>query len=188
MDHIRIKTVANNIDENKEQSSWSMKVMMLLCLQRHLNMYQRLHNTLDTCLSSDYQYENSGRILFFLIYLFVSIVLSISVIIYRVHQRLHWLEVIARICGMQLNFNCMLMIVLMLRYTTTVIRMNRRLRTLIPIDDLSSIHRIIGRWIVVLVFIHALFHMIYFAVEGHGKETSRESAIFPHKTFVFFLL
>lgn len=143
--------------------------MLLLFLRNKVRMYRSLHNDLEKKLSEDYLHENLTRVLFLLIYLSVTIALFIFVIIYRVSIGTHWLEVIARICGMQLDFNCMLMIVLMLRQTARFIRTIPILRIFIPVDDTISIHKMIGRWIVVLVFIHALFHMTYFGVKGHGK-------------------
>jgi hypothetical protein len=126
---------------------------MLLFLRNKVKMYQSLYNGLEKKFSSDYLYENISRVLFLFIYFSVSIALFIYVIIYRVNLHTHWLEVIARICGMQLNFNCMLMITLMLRHTARLIRTSRLLHILIPLDNTILIHKLIGRWIVVLVFI-----------------------------------
>ncbi len=155
--------------KEKAQSSWALKAFLLFVLEKQVRMYQSLYDGLEEKLSRDYLYDCFSRIVFLFIYLSVSIGLVIFVIIYRVKQHLHWLEVVARICGMQLNFNCMMMIVLMLRYTMGLIRSSRTLYSLVPVDDAISIHKMIGRWIVVLVFIHALFHMIYFGVGGLGK-------------------
>lgn len=158
-------------NEKKEnaQSSCLIKVSLLLVLKKIVHMCQSLYDALEDKLSRDYLYDNLSRIIFLFIYLSISIALLIFVIIYRVQQQLHWLEVIARICGMQLNFNCIMMIVLMLRYTMGLIRSNRTLYSLIPIDDAISIHKMIGRWIVVLVLIHSLFHMVYFGLGELGK-------------------
>ena len=142
---------------------------MLLLFKNKVKMYQSLHDTVEKKLSRDYFHENVGRVLFSLIYLAISIALFIYVTIYRVRQHTHWLEVIARICGMQLNFNSILMIVLMLRHTARLIRVSRLLHTLIPLDDTISIHKMVGRWIVVLVFVHALCHTIYFGLAENGK-------------------
>jgi hypothetical protein len=155
--------------KEKAQSSWALKAFLLFVLEKQVHMYQSLYDGLEEKLSRDYLYDCFSRIVFLFIYLSVSIGLVIFVIIYRVKQHLHWLEVVARICGMQLNFNCMMMIVLMLRYTMGLIRSSRTLYSLVPVDDAISIHKMIGRWIVVLVFIHALFHMIYFGVGRLGK-------------------
>ena len=160
------KNETSNKSEEKPRSLWTIKGMLLLFLRNKVRMYRSLHNDLEKKLSQDYLHENLTRVLFLFIYLAVTIALFIFVIIYRISIDTHWLEVIARICGMQLNFNCMLMIVLMLRHTARIIRTSPILRTFIPVDDTISIHKMVGRWIVVLVVIHALFHMIYFGVEG----------------------
>jgi hypothetical protein len=155
--------------EENVQSSWTLKALILFVLRNNIRMCQSLYDGLEEKLSRDYLYDNLSRVIFIFIYLSVSIALFIFVIVYRVQQQLNWLEVIARICGMQLNFNCMMMIVLMLRYTMRLIRSNRILYNLVPVDDAISIHKMIGCWIIVLVFIHALFHMIYFGVGSLGK-------------------
>jgi len=157
--------------EKKEntQSSWALKMFLLFILEKQVRMCQFLYDGLEKKLSRDYLYDYFSRVVFLFIYLSVSIGLLIFVIIHRVRQHLDWLEVVARICGMQLNFNCMMMLVLMLRYTMGLIRSSRTLYGLVPVDDAISIHKMIGRWIVVLVFIHALFHMIYFGVGNLGK-------------------
>lgn len=169
MDCAQVTNEKGDIHEEEHRSSCSMKSMMLFFLTNKVKMYQSMHDTVETKLSKDYLHENVGRVLFFFIYLAISIGLFIYVVIYRVHQHIHWLEVIARICGMQLNFNSMLMIVLMLRHTARLIRISRFLHTFIPLDDTISIHKMVGRWIVILVFIHALCHMIYFGLGEHGK-------------------
>ncbi len=158
-------------DDNKEkaQSSWTLKGVMLLALRNKIRMYQSLYDGLQQKLSSDYFYDNFSRFISFFIYLSVTITLFIYSVVCQVRDHTHSLEIVAHICGLQLNFNCMLMIVLMLRYTGGLIRSSRILHKLVPVDDAISIHKIIGRWIVMLVFIHALFHMIYFGVAETSK-------------------
>ena len=145
---IKLSIRIDRFDEKNEnaQSSWMRKF---------------LSKTLLSIIEEKFSRDNLSRIIFLLIYLSVSIGLVIFVIIYRVDQGLHWLEIVARICGMQLNFNCMMMIFLMLRYTMGLIRRNRILYSLVPVDDAISIHKMLGRWIVVLVLNHALFHDLF---------------------------
>jgi hypothetical protein len=158
-----------NTTENKDQPLSVVKTMILSVIGKQVNMFQNLYNSVEEKLSTDYLYGNFSRALFFVIYLTVVIALTVYVIFYRVQLHTHWLEDIARICGMQLNFNCALMIVLMLRHTARLIRTSPRLHAIIPIDDTIVIHANIGRWIVVLAVVHAVCHMIYFGIHGEGK-------------------
>jgi hypothetical protein len=91
------------------------------------------------------------------------------VLIEQIEGHLSWLGIIARICGMQLNLNCTLMLVLMLRHMATLIRSSRCLQAIIPVDDAVTIHAAIGRWIAVLVVIHGACHMIHYGVDANGK-------------------
>ena len=93
----------------------------------------------------------------------MNIALSLYVIIYRVVTlKDHVLVVFARIGGMLLNFNCALIIVLMLKRTILLIRTNKLLRKLIPVDDYIDFHRLVGRVIAALAVMHTIAHMANF--------------------------
>jgi hypothetical protein len=99
-----------------------------------------------------------------MLYLLVHLALAIYVIIYRATvTRSHVLVIFARIGGMLLNFNCAFIIALMLRQTILVIRTNRFLRKLIPVDDHIDFHKVVGRVIAGLAILHSLAHMSNFA-------------------------
>jgi hypothetical protein len=63
---------------------------------------------------------------------------------------------------MLLNFNCALVIVLMLKRTILLIRTNKFLRKLIPVDDHIDFHKIVGRVIAGLAILHTIAHMANF--------------------------
>ncbi|CAF1196565.1 unnamed protein product [Adineta ricciae] len=89
--------------------------------------------------------------------------LAIYVIIYRITvTRSHAFVVVARIGGMLLNFNCALVITLMLKQTILIIRTNSFLRKIIPVDDHIDFHKIVGRFIAVLSIVHTIAHMANF--------------------------
>lgn len=157
-----------NKAQSKAQSPW-IKRQILKILRMQMNAAQRWYDAVDEKLSKDYFYGNFSMFLFLSIYLAVSMGLFLWVIIYRIQKHTYWLAVIARICGMQLNFNCALMLVLMLRNTARVIRSSRRLYALIPVDETVTIHARIGRWIAVLAFVHTLCHLINAGVNGNGE-------------------
>lgn len=67
--------------------------------------------------------------------------------------------VIARGCGMCLNFNSALLALTMLRHTLTWLRMTV-MRYFLPIDNHVSYHRFIGYFCVVLSVVHTVAHLI----------------------------
>ena len=77
------------------------------------------------------------------------------------------LVVLARVGGMLLNFNCALIIALMLKRTILLIRTNKFLRKFIPVDDHIDFHRVVGRVIAGLAVLHTIAHMANFGrLEG----------------------
>jgi hypothetical protein len=132
-------------------------------------MSQSLYKGVEEKLSLDYLYGNFSRVRFLCIYLAASIALFIFVLVEQIEGHLNWLQVIARICGMQLNLNSTLMLVLMLRHIARLIRSSRFLYAIVLVDDAVAIHAVIGRWIAVLSFIHAICHMIYYSINRHGR-------------------
>ena len=114
-------------------------------------------------LTIDYLRDNLSRVLVLLLYILVTIALTVYVIIYRVVTlKAHALLVIARVAGILLNFNCALVIVLMLKRTILLIRSNQLLRRLIPVDDHIDFHKVVGRMIALLAVIHTIAHMVNF--------------------------
>lgn len=100
-----------------------------------------------------------------ILYILVNVALLIYVIIYRARVlKAPVFLVFARIGGMLLNFNCAFIIVLMLRQTMLLIRSNRILRRLIPVDEHIDFHKFVGRFIAVLSLIHTIAHIINVAV------------------------
>ena len=94
-------------------------------------------------------------------------------IIFRtIVRKSHVLVLFARIGGMLLNFNCALVIVLMLKRTILLIRSNKFLRKLIPVDDHIDFHKIVGRVIAGLAILHTVAHMANFG-RLHGKKKNR---------------
>ena len=106
----------------------------------------------------------------FILYLLINFALLLYVVIYRAAvNNSHVLVVFARIGGMLLNFNCAFIIVLMLKQTILLIRMNNFLRKLIPVDDHIDFHRVVGRVIAGLAILHTIAHMANFG-RLKGKE------------------
>ena len=124
---------------------------------------QTIYENQKDKLTIDYLRDNLSRVLVLLLYILVNIALALYVIIYRVVTlKAHVLIVFARIGGMLLNFNCALIIVLMLKQTILLIRTNKLLRKLIPVDDYIDFHRLVGRVIAGLAVMHTIAHMANF--------------------------
>ena len=100
-----------------------------------------------------------------MLYLLINLALILYVVLYRtVTVKSGALKVIARTSGMLLNFNCGFVILLMLKQTILIIRTVKWLRTWIPVDEHIDAHRYVGRVIAVLTLIHAIAHMLNFAM------------------------
>ena len=98
-----------------------------------------------------------------ILYLLINLALTLYVIIYRiVVTNSNVLVILARIGGMLLNFNCALIIVLMLKQTILVIRTNTVLRKRLPVDDHIDFHKVVGRVIAGLAILHTVAHMANF--------------------------
>ncbi|CAF3931944.1 unnamed protein product [Adineta steineri] len=79
---------------------------------------------------------------------------------------------------MLLNFNCTLVIILMLKYTILMLRMNKDLRKWIPLDDHIDFHKFVGRFITVLAIFHTISHMANF-----GRRTEHSWSTFMFTTY-----
>ena len=65
-----------------------------------------------------------------------------------------------RCLGGMLNFNCALMVVLMLRKHITWLR-SRGVSVLLPLDHHIDIHKTIGILIMIETFLHTIAHLAY---------------------------
>ena len=156
-----IKSNATRPSENLFQRFFSN-----LCWQQTIYEQQRNKLTID------YLKDNLSRLVVLFLYILVNLALTLYVLIYRiVVMKNHALVVIARIAGMLLNFNCALVIVLMLKQTILLVRTNKILRKLIPVDDHIDFHKVVGRVIAVLSIIHTIAHMANF-----GRLTGKNSS------------
>jgi hypothetical protein len=136
---------------------------------------QTIHEQRKKKLTTEYLRDNLSRVLVLLLYIVVNIALSVYVLIYRiVTLKAPALLVIARITGILLNFNCALIIALMLKRTILLIRSNRLLRQLIPVDDHIDFHKVVGRAIALFAVIHTIAHMANFA-RSQRKQSSFNS-------------
>lgn len=75
---------------------------------------------------------------------------------------------------MNLNFQCALLLVLMLRKTLTCIR-NSAMGRYLPLDESLYAHKVVGVVSLVFVFGHWIFHMLHFG-ELVRREAGNETA------------
>ena len=114
---------------------------------------------------SNYLWDNLSRVITLLIYILINLGLTMYVIIYRtIVLKSNVFVVFARIAGMLLNFNCLFVIILMLKQTILLIR-TIGLHKLLPIDDHIDFHKFVGRFIAVLSVFHSIAHAINFGLE-----------------------
>ena len=100
--------------------------------------------------------NNAPYTIFMLIYVLINIVLFIvSAVRYRTSN---WCVIIARGCGMCLNFNSAFIAVPMLRYSLTWVR-RTKMASLLPLDHAVYIHKVVAIVIVVESAIHTLAHL-----------------------------
>jgi hypothetical protein len=148
-----VKSSTSEQKKNKLQQFFSN-----ICWQQ--TIYEQKKNKLTI----DYVKDNLSRIIFIALYISINLALLIYVIIYRVViKQANILVVIARSGGMLLNFNCSCIIGLMLKQTILLIRTNKLLRKILPVDDHIDLHKMVGRVIAGLTILHVGGHISNFA-------------------------
>ncbi|ESO98417.1 hypothetical protein LOTGIDRAFT_159226 [Lottia gigantea] len=103
-----------------------------------------------------YWRNNRKEGVLFLLYFFINICLfALNCFLYR---KSNVYIIIARGCGMCLNFNCAFILMTMLRKTITYIRTFKNLHFL-PLDQHIEMHKLTGIMIAVFTVIHTLAHI-----------------------------
>ena len=73
---------------------------------------------------------------------------------------------LSRACGRTLLFNSVLILILVLRYSITMLR-DLGLASLLPLDNNIYFHKLVGRLIFVMAWIHTIMHLLNFG-EPHS--------------------
>ncbi|XP_022111162.1 NADPH oxidase 5-like [Acanthaster planci] len=71
----------------------------------------------------------------------------------------NWCFLIARGCGQALNFNCAIIVLMMLRKTLSFLRSSTLLMQILPFDDNIMFHKFIGYLAAILALTHTLGHV-----------------------------
>jgi len=116
--------------------------------KKQKNWLQRTHETL---------LNNRGLLNFWLIYTLIHIATSINAVLNYKHMN-GWV-ICARVFGNGLNFNCMLILVLVLKKHFTWLR-TKGAGTILPLDHYIDLHKIVGIIILVETLIHTIAHLI----------------------------
>lgn len=103
-----------------------------------------------------YILNNVRKVLFFLWYVLANI--GFGIYAGWNYRTSNGFIIAARICGMNLNFNCMFILVLMLRKSLTYLRMTK-IGNLLPIDQHILFHKMVGIMIAFYSAVHTIAHL-----------------------------
>ncbi|KAG7170629.1 NADPH oxidase 5-like 1, partial [Homarus americanus] len=112
-------------------------------------------------MSLPYLKNNYVYLIFLLIYIAINVGLFISRVVD--YWNSNGLTIVARGCGQCLNFNCMFVLVLMLRQCITFLR-SMGASCFLPLDQHLYLHKLCGLLIFLFSLLHTLMHLINFAV------------------------
>ncbi|KAL4216481.1 NADPH oxidase 5 [Mactra antiquata] len=105
----------------------------------------------------DYLKNNVRKVAYFILYWIVNIILFI-VAMWQYRESNGWVMV-ARGCGLCLNFNCMWVLVLMLRKSLTFVRMTR-LCAVLPLDQHILFHKMTAIAVAGFAIVHTIAHIV----------------------------
>ncbi|KAK7891768.1 hypothetical protein WMY93_023731 [Mugilogobius chulae] len=129
---------------------------------------QKKHQT-PRYLTASYWHNNSRKLLFLMGYVLLSIALF-SMAMWRNREGGPW-YMLARGCGQCLNFNCTLILVLMLRRCLTWLRATWVVKVL-PLDQSVLLHQIVGYAILFYTLLHTCAHLFNFVKLSESGEFS----------------
>jgi hypothetical protein len=107
---------------------------------------------------SSYYKNNSSYFIFILLYIILQVFLV--VIQLHVYRDSNGAILVARACGILLNFNMGFVLILVLRGLITWLRGTSIGRKCLPSDDFLGFHKAIGLFILILSVLHTLGHCI----------------------------
>ncbi|KAK0086854.1 hypothetical protein PV325_002416 [Microctonus aethiopoides] len=112
-------------------------------------------------LTKPYIKNNYVIIGFLSVFFIVNFILFIS----RIYEYRHasWYTMVARGCGQCLNFNCTLILILMLRQCITFLRTHGFI-AILPLDHHIYLHKVVGMTIGILSIVHTIAHLLNFGM------------------------
>ncbi|XP_021366755.1 NADPH oxidase 5-like isoform X2 [Mizuhopecten yessoensis] len=103
-----------------------------------------------------YLRNNLKKVVFLILYFMVNIALG-AYAAYS-YRNSNGFTIVARICGMNLNFNCVFILVLMLRKSITYLLMTR-VAKILPLEQNILFHKMVGWMIGFYAILHSLAHV-----------------------------
>jgi len=130
---------------------------------------QKLEEKLPQNLNMRYFSNNKPFFIFLILIVFINAVLFLQRLVYFRHFPMlsgftpNPMYLLSRACGRTLLFNSVLVLVLVLRYSITILR-NLGLASILPLDNNIYFHKLVGRIIFAQAWIHTIMHLINFGV------------------------
>ena len=110
----------------------------------------------SNCCSKTYLTNSRRKIIFYILYLLINFGLGGYAAYY--YSESNGFIIVARVCGLPLNFNCMLLVLLILRKSITYLRMTFMYKVL-PLDHNILFHKQVGLVIGLLSAVHTVAHV-----------------------------
>uniref|UniRef100_A0A1Y1K502 NADPH oxidase 5 n=1 Tax=Photinus pyralis TaxID=7054 RepID=A0A1Y1K502_PHOPY len=142
-------------------------------------------------LTKPYVKNNYVFLVFMAAFFFVNFALFISRAVQ--YRNTNFYMIVARACGQCLNFNCMFVLVLMLRQSITFLR-SRGFSAVLPLDQHIYFHKLTGCLIFFFSVLHTIAHLCNFAVvvvndpEINSNNFTTSEWIFTSKPGLFGLV
>jgi len=114
--------------------------------------------------------KNQSKLILILLYIFFLIICAVYQF-FQYYKETSYAELIARICGIIINYNSAIIILLVLRRLKTGLRSSIIGRKFIDVDDFLKFHKYIG----IIIGVFTIFH-----VAGHSFNLYLESEDFIH--------
>ena len=132
-------------------------------------LIEKLNDKIPKFLSKQYFLNNLPFVAFLAFILLINAILFVQRAVYfKDFTTLSGLTpnpfyLLSRACGRALLFNSVLILVLVLRYSITMLR-DLGLASVLPLDNNIYFHKLVGRIIFVQAWIHTLMHLLNFGV------------------------
>merc|ERR1719220_585957 len=130
---------------------------------------KKLEEKLPQNLNMRYFSNNKPFFIFLILILSINVVLFLQRLVYFRHFPMlsgftpNPMYLLSRACGRTLLFNSVLVLVLVLRYSITILR-NLGPASILPLDNNIYFHKLVGRIIFAQAWIHTIMHLINFGV------------------------
>ena len=135
-------------------------------------LLEKLNEKIPKFLSKQYLHNNVAFVGFLAFIIIINAILFLQRAVYfKDFTTLSGLTpnpfyLLSRACGRALLFNSVLILVLVLRYSITMLR-DLGLASVLPLDKNIYFHKLVGRIIFVQAWIHTLMHLMNFG-EAHS--------------------